>query len=170
MNLCLLLSAAAIADLSLFQGTRVTSRTSGAPSVPSPKRNTRCTSLALAQFTFDLSLSPQAPPLQLLHAWSLSMMRALLQEQVLAVGRGFDWLHLPNKALIVGPYRFVDFKHCCKAFRMTRFISYNLGDPIATAGSLLLSNLKDGRIPKSAHHPPPRIPSPSATCDPSSQS
>jgi hypothetical protein len=27
------------------------------------------------------------------------------QEQVLAVGRGFDWLHIPNKALIVGPYR-----------------------------------------------------------------
>lgn len=50
------------------------------------------------------------------------------KEQVLAVGRGFDWLHLPNKALIVGPY------------------SYNLGEPIATAGKLLLGNLKDGRI------------------------
>jgi hypothetical protein len=26
------------------------------------------------------------------------------KEQVLAFGRGFDWLHWPNKALIVGPY------------------------------------------------------------------
>jgi hypothetical protein len=26
--------------------------------------------------------------------------------------------------------------------------SYNLGDPIAVAGSVLLSNLKEGRIPK----------------------
>lgn len=51
------------------------------------------------------------------------------KEQVLAVGRGFDWLHLPNKALIVGPY------------------SYNLDEPIVTAGKLLLGNLKDGRIP-----------------------
>jgi len=23
---------------------------------------------------------------------------------VIAVGRGFDWLHLPNKALIIGPF------------------------------------------------------------------
>ncbi len=50
------------------------------------------------------------------------------KEQVLAVGRGFDWLHLPNKALIVGPY------------------SYNLGDPIAVAGTVLLGNIKAGRI------------------------
>jgi hypothetical protein len=35
------------------------------------------------------------------------------------------------------------------AFVFMRCNSYNLGDPIATAGSLLLSNLKDGRIPKS---------------------
>ena len=26
------------------------------------------------------------------------------REQIIAVGRGFDWLHLPNKALIIGPY------------------------------------------------------------------
>ena len=24
------------------------------------------------------------------------------KEQILAIGRGFDWLHLPNKALIIG--------------------------------------------------------------------
>jgi hypothetical protein len=32
--------------------------------------------------------------------------------------------------------------------------SYNLGDPIATAGSVLLSNIKEGRIPKFASPPP----------------
>ncbi len=52
------------------------------------------------------------------------------KEQILAIGRGFDWLHLPNKALIIGPY------------------SYNLGDPVATAARILLSNLNEGRIPK----------------------
>jgi len=52
-------------------------------------------------------------------------------EQVLAVGRGFDWLHLPNKALIIGPY------------------SYNLAEPIATAGKILLENLRKGRVPRS---------------------
>lgn len=51
------------------------------------------------------------------------------KEQVLVIGRGVDWLHLPNKALIVGPY------------------SYNLGGPIGTAGKLLLANLREGRIP-----------------------
>lgn len=52
------------------------------------------------------------------------------REQILGVGRGFDWLHIPNKALIVGPY------------------SYNLRDPIATAASIILDNLEQGRIPK----------------------
>lgn len=52
------------------------------------------------------------------------------KEQILAIGRGFDWLHLPNKALIIGPF------------------SYNLGQPIATAAKILLDNLTAGRIPK----------------------
>ncbi len=52
------------------------------------------------------------------------------KEQILAVGRGFDWLHLPNKALIIGPF------------------SYNLAKPIATAAKILLDNLEAGRIPK----------------------
>lgn len=52
------------------------------------------------------------------------------KEQILAVGRGFDWLHLANKALIVGPY------------------SYDLSKPIAVAGQVLLSNIKEGRVPK----------------------
>lgn len=52
------------------------------------------------------------------------------KEQILAIGRGFDWLHLPNKALIVGPY------------------SYDLEKPISTAAKLLQGNLAEGRIPK----------------------
>ncbi|MFA6198072.1 MAG: hypothetical protein WC734_02855 [Patescibacteria group bacterium] len=51
------------------------------------------------------------------------------QEQVLAVGRGFDWLHLPNKALIIGPY------------------TYDLAEPVATAAGILLSNLQEERVP-----------------------
>jgi hypothetical protein len=52
------------------------------------------------------------------------------REQILGIGRGFDWLHLPNKALLVGPY------------------SYDLRTPISTAASILLDNLEQGRIPK----------------------
>ena len=52
------------------------------------------------------------------------------KEQILAVGRGFDWLHFPNKALIIGPY------------------SYDLGGPITTAANILLENIKLKRIPK----------------------
>lgn len=52
------------------------------------------------------------------------------REQILAVGRGFDWLHMPNKALIVGPF------------------SYDLAEPIARAGGILLSNINAGRVPK----------------------
>lgn len=52
------------------------------------------------------------------------------KERILAIGRGFDWLHLPNQALIIGPY------------------SYNLGEPIAGAARILLSNLEEGRTPK----------------------
>lgn len=50
------------------------------------------------------------------------------REQILAIGRGFDWLHLPNKALIVGPYTF------------------DLGEAIETAALILLDNLKSKRI------------------------
>jgi hypothetical protein len=51
-------------------------------------------------------------------------------EWVLAVGKGFDWLHTPNMALIVGPY------------------DPNLGEPIKTAASIIKSNLEAGRIEK----------------------
>ena len=53
------------------------------------------------------------------------------QEQIVAVGRGFDWLHLPNKALIIGPF------------------SYDLADPVSTAAKILWSNIEEKRIPKS---------------------
>lgn len=52
------------------------------------------------------------------------------KEQILAIGRGFNWLHLPNRALIIGPY------------------SFDLGQPIELAAKLLLSNIKEGRIPE----------------------
>jgi hypothetical protein len=51
------------------------------------------------------------------------------RERILVIGRGVDWLHVPNIALIIGPY------------------SFNLGEPIATAGKILLDNLDSGRIP-----------------------
>lgn len=52
------------------------------------------------------------------------------REQIIAVGRGFDWLHLPNRALMIGPY-----------------------DPqweaaVATAGNIILGNMKAKRIPE----------------------
>jgi len=51
-------------------------------------------------------------------------------EQVLGVGRGFDWLHEINKALIVGPF------------------SFDLVDPIAKAAGILMGNIDAGRISK----------------------
>jgi len=50
-------------------------------------------------------------------------------EWVLCVGRGFDFLHVPNTALIVGPY------------------SPNMDVPIVTAARLIQSNMEEGRIP-----------------------
>lgn len=51
------------------------------------------------------------------------------REWILALGRGFDWLHSPNTALIVGPW------------------SHNLEVPVATAAQIIASNMRDGRIP-----------------------
>ncbi len=51
-------------------------------------------------------------------------------EDTIALGRGFSWLHIPNKALIIGPY------------------SYDLAQPVATAAKIVLDNLNKGRIPK----------------------
>lgn len=50
-------------------------------------------------------------------------------EWVLCVGRGFDFLRVPNTALIVGPY------------------SPDVAEPIVMAASLIQSNMEAGRIP-----------------------
>lgn len=59
-----------------------------------------------------------------------SPVEASHMEQILGVGRGFDWLHLHNKALLIGPF------------------SYDLKDPVAKAAGILLDNLNARRIPK----------------------
>jgi hypothetical protein len=51
-------------------------------------------------------------------------------ECVIGIGRGFDWLHTPNKALLIGAY------------------SFDVGDPIVKAAGIVLDNLKQGRIHK----------------------
>ena len=48
---------------------------------------------------------------------------------MICVGRGFDWLHLPNVALIIGPY------------------SPDLADPIRQAAGIIQANMRAGRIP-----------------------
>lgn len=52
------------------------------------------------------------------------------REQIIAVGRGFDWLHEPNRALIIGPY------------------SHEWPQAVKTAGSIVLGNLAAKRIPE----------------------
>lgn len=51
------------------------------------------------------------------------------REWVICVGRGFDFLHLPNTALIIGPY------------------GPDLAEPIATAATIIAANMRAGRIP-----------------------
>lgn len=51
------------------------------------------------------------------------------REQIIAVGRGFDWLHLPNRALIIGPY------------------DHDWPSAVATAGGIVLDNIQKGRVP-----------------------
>ena len=50
-------------------------------------------------------------------------------EWVICVGRGFDFLHMPNVAFIIGPY------------------SPNLDDPIHRAADMVEANMRAGRIP-----------------------
>ena len=50
------------------------------------------------------------------------------REWIIAVGRGFDWLHLPNKAIIVGPWQ------------------DNLAEPIKTAIGLVKHNKEEGLL------------------------
>jgi hypothetical protein len=51
------------------------------------------------------------------------------REWILCIGRGFDFLHVPNTALIVGPY------------------SPNIDEPIVKAARIIQSNMEAGRIP-----------------------
>jgi hypothetical protein len=50
-------------------------------------------------------------------------------EWMICLGRGFDFLHMPNLALIVGPY------------------SPELADPVGKAAAIIESNMASGRIP-----------------------
>lgn len=51
------------------------------------------------------------------------------REWMICLGRGFDFLHTPNLALIIGPY------------------SPDLADPIRKAASIIENNMQAGRIP-----------------------
>lgn len=51
------------------------------------------------------------------------------REWMICLGRGFDWLHMPNMALIIGPY------------------SPDLADPIRQAAGIIDANMQAGRIP-----------------------
>lgn len=51
------------------------------------------------------------------------------REWMICLGRGFDFLHTPNLALIIGPY------------------SPDLADPICKAAGIIEANMRDGRIP-----------------------
>ncbi len=51
-------------------------------------------------------------------------------EQIMGIGCGLDWLHLHNKALLIGPF------------------SLRLRKPFSEAAGILLENLNSGRIPK----------------------
>lgn len=51
------------------------------------------------------------------------------REWMICLGRGFDFLHTPNVALIIGPY------------------SPNLDEPVKTAASIIAANMQAGRIP-----------------------
>jgi hypothetical protein len=51
------------------------------------------------------------------------------REWMICLGRGFDFLHMPNLALIIGPY------------------SPDLADPIRKAAGIIENNMRAGRIP-----------------------
>jgi hypothetical protein len=51
------------------------------------------------------------------------------REWMICVGRGFDFLHMPNLALIIGPY------------------SPDLAEPIRNAANIIEGNMRAGRIP-----------------------
>ncbi len=95
-------------------------------------------SAELAQRFYDMPNEMRSDLLPLL-AGNLSHIERLRQERralivehrewMICLGRGFDFLHTPNLALIIGPY------------------SPNLSDPIRKAASIIESNMAAGRIP-----------------------
>ena len=97
---------------------------------------------ALAQILPDMPIAMRADLLPLLmgnarHVRSVREQMAQRErelaidhrEWVICLGRGFDFLHTPNLALIVGPY------------------SPDLAHPIKTAAYIIQSNMDAGRIP-----------------------
>jgi len=65
----------------------------------------------------SIKLAGGRPPSELVHG-----------ENIICVGRGFDWLHLPNRALIIGPYEYYD---------------HTWRDAIAIAGKIVLNNFEN---------------------------
>jgi hypothetical protein len=51
------------------------------------------------------------------------------REWMICIGRGFDFMHMPNLALIIGPY------------------SPDLADPVQQAAGIIKENMRAGRIP-----------------------
>ena len=51
------------------------------------------------------------------------------REWAICIGRGFDFMHIPNLALIIGPY------------------SPDLADPVRKAAGIIENNMRSGRIP-----------------------
>lgn len=101
--------------------------------------------ITVEQFAVELALRFNDMPREMqsdllpLLAGNLSHIKELRQnrrslivehrEWMICLGRGFDFLHTPNLALIVGPY------------------SPNLSDPIRKAAAIIESNMAAGRIP-----------------------
>jgi len=92
----------------------------------------------LAQRLYDMPQEMQNDLLPLLignlaHIKQLRLERRTLavehREWMICLGRGFDFLHTPNLALIIGPY------------------SPDLADPIRKAAAIIESNMAAGRIP-----------------------
>lgn len=92
----------------------------------------------LAALYPDMSAQMRADLLRLLHGnleWidqvrnSSRRLEIEHREWMICLGRGFDFLHTPNLALIIGPY------------------SPDLADPIRKAAGIIEANMQAGRIP-----------------------
>ena len=61
-------------------------------------------------------------------------------ENIICVGRGFDWLHLPNRALIIGPYGHTDstWREAVSVAGSIVAENFQKNDELRRAGALLL--------------------------------